>query len=168
MTITAQTGAVYIKGSVSSGQINVNGLGEAIIASHSAATGAWGGRIVSKNPTTNVAAFLGSYNGSAGLFGHNAALTAWSSVYINNFAGVSNANVYLGTAYVGNSLVLHAGNYAGYSAFSGNVSAASFSVGATSVIDAARNINAQNLNNTNGAKLEIQGLWSRCHKRLDL
>jgi hypothetical protein len=62
-------------------------------------SGSWSARIISRNYTTNVAAFLGNYQGYAGLFGHSAALDAWSPIYINAFGGTANANVYLGNMY---------------------------------------------------------------------
>jgi hypothetical protein len=71
----------------------------------------WGARIVNVNATTNVAAFLGNYQGYAGLFGHSAALDAWSPIYINAHSGNGHANVYTGPLYVnGNNLAWHAGN----------------------------------------------------------
>jgi hypothetical protein len=79
--------------------IQSNGQDVAYSARRDISGGTWSARIVSRNFTTNVAAFLANYNGSAGLFGHSAALDAWSPVYINNLGGTSQANVWLGNMY---------------------------------------------------------------------
>jgi hypothetical protein len=81
--------------------IESNGIDVAYSARRDLAAGSgdWSARIVSRNYTTNVSSFLGNYQGYAGLFGHNAALNAWSPVYINIFGTSSNANVYSGNLY---------------------------------------------------------------------
>jgi len=79
--------------------INSNGQDVAYSARRDVGASNWSARIVSRNYSYNVAAFLGNYNGYAGLFGHSAALDAWSPIYINAFGSTSNANVYLGNMY---------------------------------------------------------------------
>jgi hypothetical protein len=79
--------------------IESNGIDVAYTARRDVGANAWSGRIVSTNYSYNVSSFLGSYNGYAGLFGHNASLSAWSPVYINAFGGTAQANVYLGNMY---------------------------------------------------------------------
>jgi hypothetical protein len=75
------------------------GVDQAYSARYDVAGATWSARIVSRNATTNVASFLGNYNGYAGVFGHSAALDAWAPLYINNFGGTGQANVWLGNMY---------------------------------------------------------------------
>ena len=103
---------IYGDGNVTSGKVSVTGLDESFVARRDLASSSstWGARIISSNATTNVAAFLGNYQGYAGLFGHSAGLDAWRPIYINAF-GSSNANVFTGSLYVnGNNVAWHAGN----------------------------------------------------------
>ena len=72
---------------------------QAIRASSSTQSG-WKSRIISSNAGWDRAAFLGVYNGVAGLFGHNNALSAWTDLYINTVsAGTTAANTYTGALY---------------------------------------------------------------------
>jgi len=43
----------------------------------------WRARIISRNDTGNRAAFLGVYNGVAGVFAHDNALANWATLYVN-------------------------------------------------------------------------------------
>ena len=100
-------------GTISSGAISINGIDQPVVAQHDlpSSSGSWGGRIVSKNATTDVASFLGNYKGYAGVFAHSGALNAWAPIYINAHSGSGQANVYTGSLYVnGNNLAWHAGN----------------------------------------------------------
>ena len=96
------------------GTITVSGKDQSFIADYDAASNSnsWSGRIISKNDTTGVASFLGNYNGAPGVFAHNSALNAWSSIFINTLAttGTGNANVYTGPLYVNGNTAWHAGN----------------------------------------------------------
>ena len=88
-----------LAGGTMTGALTVSGVDQAIIAQRDQASnsGTWSARIVSRNQTTNGAAFLGNYQGYFGLFGHSYALDAWKEVYINRFGTSSNANTYIGT-----------------------------------------------------------------------
>ena len=95
---------------ITTGGLRVNGIAQSVVAQHDASSG-WSAQIVSKNATTNVASFLGSWNGYAGVFAHTAALNAWAPIYINAHSGSGQANVYTGPLYVnGSNLAWHAGN----------------------------------------------------------
>jgi len=124
--------------------INITGPAEAIVARKDQSGSAWSARIVSTNYTTGVSSFLGNYNGYAGVFAHNAALTAWAPIYINALNGSGQANVYTGPLYVdGNNLAWHAGNFAtgADSRSFGTLNAAtSYSLNGTTVIDNSRNL----------------------------
>jgi hypothetical protein len=91
--------------------IESNGQDVAYTARRDVGASSWSARIVSTNYSYNVSAFLGNYNGYAGLFGHNASLSAWSPIYINAFGGTAQANVYLGNMY---SPILYDLNDTGY------------------------------------------------------
>ena len=77
----------------------------------------WYGRILSKNATSDKAAFLGTYGSIAGVFSHNNALNAWADLYVNSVNGTDGGNVRLpGTTYVSGNQVLHSGNVSSYAA----------------------------------------------------
>lgn len=87
----------------------------AITSQHNGNTG-WMGRILSKNATSDKAAFLGTYGGIAGVFAHNNALTAWADLYVNTVDGASGGAVRLpATTFINSSQAIHAGNYSSYS-----------------------------------------------------
>ena len=93
------------------GTITISGLGNSLIAQHDVTSGNWSGRIISKNATSDCAAFLASYNGFPGLYAHNNALNAWHDVFINSHGtGNGQASVYLGTSYINGNIAWHAGN----------------------------------------------------------
>ena len=93
------------------GTITISGLGNSLIAQHDVTNGNWSGRIISKNATSDCAAFLASYNGFPGLYAHNNALSAWHDVFINSHGtGAGQASVYLGTSYINGNIAWHAGN----------------------------------------------------------
>ena len=114
-SIDGQTGNAYHKGTISSGAIASTGTISTTTGNYSTAT--------SRNHFATPYGYiqLGPMN------------TTWAHIYTDRPAFYTNKDIY-----VLNQKVLHAGNYAGYSTFSGAVSGASYNVGSTPVIDASR------------------------------
>lgn len=89
---------------------------QAIVNQHNGNGAAWYGRILSKNSTSNKAAFLGTYASIAGVFSHNNALNAWDDLYVNTVDGASGGTVRMpSSVLINGSQALHAGNYTSYS-----------------------------------------------------
>jgi hypothetical protein len=89
---------------------------QAIVNQQNGNTSAWFGRILSKNATSDRAAFLGTYAGIAGVFSHNNALNAWADLYVNTVDGSSGGSVRLpSTVFINGNQALHTGNYTSYS-----------------------------------------------------
>ena len=77
---------------------------------------AWRGRILSKNSSSDLASFLGTYASIAGVFAHNNALDNWADLYVNTINGTSGGSVRLpSTTYINGSQAIHAGNFNSYS-----------------------------------------------------
>lgn len=88
---------------------------QAIVNQHNGSASSWYGRILSKNSTSNKAAFLGTYGTIAGVFAHNNALSAWDDLYVNTVDGSGGGNVRLpSTTYINGSQSIHAGNVGSY------------------------------------------------------
>lgn len=88
----------------------------AIVNQHNGNSAAWYGRILSKNSTSDKAAFLGTYGSIAGVFAHSNALDAWADLYVNTVDGTSGGNVRMpATVYINGNQAIHAGNYTSYS-----------------------------------------------------
>ena len=87
-----------------------------IVNQHNGNATNWYGRILTKNSTSDKAAFLGTYGSIAGVFAHNNALSAWADLYINTVDGASGGAVRMPTTtYINGSQAIHAGNYNSYS-----------------------------------------------------
>ena len=107
--------ALPLSGGTLSGAITVTGGTNSIIAQDNGGSGDWRGRIISRNSTYDRAAFLGNYQGIAGVFAHNHALNAWADLYVNTVDGSGGGTVRMpSSVLVNGSQVLHAGNYTGF------------------------------------------------------
>jgi hypothetical protein len=92
------------------------GADQAIVNQNNGNASAWYGRIVSKNSTSDRAAFLGTYGSIAGVFAHNNAMTAWADLYINTVDGSSGGIIRMtSSVFMAGNQALHAGNYTSYS-----------------------------------------------------
>lgn len=113
---------VPLAGGTMTGALVVSGLENSIDVQHNGTGTAWRGRIISRNSSADVSSFLANYNGKAGVFAHNNALSAWSSLYLNALGSSGQSNVYLplGTTYTLNNSnlaysIIDASNYNSYS-----------------------------------------------------
>jgi hypothetical protein len=87
----------------------------AFIAQNDGTSSTWRGRILSKNATSDKAAFLGTYGSIAGVFAHNNALDAWADLYVNTVDGSTGGNVRMpSTVFINGNQAIHAGNYSSY------------------------------------------------------
>ena len=80
-------GKAYFANSVVVGTTDVT-ASDTMLEVYKAGTASWNPRIVARDGS--VAAFMGVYNAKPGLFGHNNALNAWNTIYINTVTGVYN------------------------------------------------------------------------------
>jgi hypothetical protein len=94
----------------------ITGLADqAIVNQNNGNASTWYGRIVSKNSTSDRAAFLGTYGSIAGVFAHNNAMTAWTDLYINTVDGSTGGIIRMtSSVFMAGNQALHAGNYNGY------------------------------------------------------
>lgn len=127
----------------------------AIVNQHNGNTTGWFGRILSKNATSDKAAFVGTYGASvAGVFAHNNALTAWADLYINTVDGAAGGNVRMPAAtYINGNQAIHAGNYNTYApTLTGSGASGTWGIGITgnagsaTVLQTARTINGTSFN----------------------
>lgn len=110
------TDALSTTGATMTGALNVTGVDQGLAIQHNGNTAAWFGRIITKNSTSDRAAFLGTYGTVAGVFAHNNALNAWADIYINTVDGSTGGVVRMpSTVYVNGNQVIHTGNYVSYS-----------------------------------------------------
>jgi len=92
------------------------GADQAIVNQNDGNSSTWYGRILSKNATSDKAAFLGTYGSIAGVFAHNNALNAWADIYVNTVDGSSGGAVRMpSSVFLNGNQALHAGNYNSYS-----------------------------------------------------
>jgi hypothetical protein len=77
------------------GTFTISGSDQNIVASESGTSGAWRGRILSKNSAADKASFLGVYASAPGVFAHNNALNAWATLYVNTTSGSDGGDVIL-------------------------------------------------------------------------
>ena len=83
----ATPAAVEVSYADTSGSVSATS-DQAIVNQNNGNSGAWYGRILSKNSTSDKSAFLGTYGtGTAGVFAHNNALNAWAQLYVNTTNG---------------------------------------------------------------------------------
>lgn len=88
---------------------------QAIVNQNNGNSHVWYGRILSKNATSDKAAFLGTYAGIAGVFSHNNALNAWADLYVNTVDGSVGGDVRLpSNTFINGNQSIHAGNYNSY------------------------------------------------------
>lgn len=110
------TDALSTTGATMTGALNVTGVDQGLAIQHNGNTSAWFGRIVTKNSTSDRAAFLGTYGTIAGVFAHNNALNAWADLYINTVDGSGGGTVRMpSSVLVNGNQVIHTGNYVSYS-----------------------------------------------------
>ena len=65
------------------------GTTDGVVNQDNGTSAGWRGRILSKNSTSDKAAFLGTYASIAGVFAHNNALNAWADLYVNTVDGTT-------------------------------------------------------------------------------
>lgn len=107
--------ALPLSGGTLSGAITVNNTNQSFVAQYNGNAAQWYGQILSKNATSDRAAFLGTYGSVAGVFAHNNAMSAWADLYVNTVDGTTGGAVRLPpSVLVNGNQVLHAGNYTGY------------------------------------------------------
>jgi hypothetical protein len=77
-------------------RLDVRGTDNLIQAREDGTSAAWRARILSRNSSANVSSFLGTYASIPGVFAHNYALNAWSSLYVNTTSGSTDGgNVFI-------------------------------------------------------------------------
>ncbi len=84
-----------LAGGTLTGAVSINNIDNALVVQHNGGAGAWSGRILSKNSSADVSSFLGNYNGKAGVFAHNNALSGWTPLYLNTLGSNGSNIVYL-------------------------------------------------------------------------
>lgn len=156
---SAMTASTTIPGSAISGNISGNAAtattaanvaasaDQAIVNQNNGNASSWYGRILSKNSTSDKAAFLGTYGSIAGVFSHNNALSAWADLYVNTVDGSSGGSVRLPTAtYIGGTqAVYNSGTWnisvSGNASTATTASACSGNAATATTLQTARTIN---------------------------
>ena len=153
--------ALPLSGGTLSGAITVTGGTNSIIAQDNGGSGDWRGRIISRNSTYDRAAFLGNYQGIAGVFAHNHALNAWADLYVNTVDGSGGGTVRMpSSVLVNGSQVLHAGNYSSYALpLSGGTMTGAIYVGTTGSGSATRALRVGPSGGNPGSFGSYSGSW---------
>ena len=88
LTIFSDGSAIFASSVTATGGF-FTGLQDGVVNQENGTSNTWKGRILSKNSTSDKAAFLGTYASIAGVFAHNNALNAWADLYVNTVDGTT-------------------------------------------------------------------------------
>ena len=98
-----------LTGGTLTGAITVNGVSDAVVVQTNGNAAQWYGRISVRNSTSDKSSFLGTYQGIAGVFAHNNALSAWADLYVNTVDGTNGGIVRMSAdVRIGGNAALHA------------------------------------------------------------
>lgn len=92
------------------GSVNTTG-DQSILTTENGTTGAWRGRILSRNSSSDRSVFIGHHGLNAGVFAHNSPLNGWADLYVNTVNGTTGGIVRLPSqVLINGSQAWHAGN----------------------------------------------------------